>query len=54
VSKTLSFLVDANDEVSKEISEYIRASLSHAKAFEWLESWKIDRHELIANEDALD
>lgn len=50
VSETLAFLVNSNDEVSQEISQYILSSLSHPKASEWLDSWRATRHEFLANE----
>jgi hypothetical protein len=39
VAETLSFLDRATDEVSQEIARYIRGSLNHPEAVEWLKSW---------------
>jgi hypothetical protein len=47
-SETLAFLDNASDDVSHRISEYIRDSLNHPEAFEWLASWETDRHNLLA------
>jgi len=48
-SEALAFLAKSNDEVSQEISEFIRSSLSQPNASDWLASWKIERYESLAN-----
>jgi hypothetical protein len=40
VYETLSFLDRAGDATSQEIARYIRQSLDHPKAIEWLNSWE--------------
>ena len=47
--KTLAFLAKSSDEISQEISEYIRSSLSHPNASDWLASWKVERYEYLTN-----
>ena len=48
VPETLKFLANENDESSQEIAGYIRDSLQHPKAIEWLASWQASRHAWLA------
>lgn len=50
ISETLSFLDKAGDETSQEIARFIRESLDHPKAAEWLNSWETQSLENIRYE----
>jgi hypothetical protein len=48
VAETLAYLDSAPDDVSQEIAEYIRSSMDHPQAAEWLKSWENGCRESIA------
>jgi hypothetical protein len=49
VPETLKFLANENDESAQEIAGYIRDSLQHPQAIEWLASWQASRHAWLAD-----
>jgi len=47
--ETLAFLASASDETAQEVAEYIRSSLNHPNAGEWLTDWEASRHAALAS-----